>query len=65
MKSIWRDVTATFRLTATEKANIEYCAAHLCMTQTEVVVQGVELVKEIIDKRRQSGRKPVEKEPMK
>ena len=50
-----RDITVTLRLTQGEKKDLEYCAGKLGMTQTEILVKGLGIIKGIID-RRMSGK---------
>jgi len=50
-ESVQRDARITIRLTSGQKRNIKYCAKRLGMSQTEVLCQGVELIRQIIEKR--------------
>lgn len=50
-----RNETVTIRLTAAEKRQLEHCASRLGMTNTEVIVNGVQIISGMIEKH-QAGR---------
>lgn len=47
-----KEVTMTVRLTREEKAEVEQCARLLGQSNTETVVMGIHLVKEVIERHR-------------
>ena len=49
-----RSVTLNLRITPEEKKNIERCASVLGMTQTELVMSGVQIISGMIEKHKEN-----------
>ncbi|MCM1213292.1 MAG: hypothetical protein NC331_11430 [Lachnospiraceae bacterium] len=52
-----RTVTLNLRVTPGEKKDIERCAAALGMTQTELVLNGVGIIRGMIEKHRENQKR--------
>lgn len=46
-----RDQMVCIRITEAEKSMLSHCASRLGMTQTDVIITGIQLVQDIINKR--------------